>query len=257
MHHYDLGVFLTGHVFAFMLIFTRIGAVIMLFPGVGEPYVPPRARMMLAFTISVLLLEPLFGHLPTLPPSVAETGRLILSEMFIGLLFGTLVRMAFGALESAGMLIGLQSGLSNATMLNPALATQSPLPSAFLSTAGLVLIFLTGLDHFLLRAMVGLYDVFPVGGELMIGDAAQTVMHTANRSFAIGIELAAPFLIMGMLLLTALGIMQRLMPSVQIFMLSMPMQIWGGLALFSLTSTAILTGWMHYFDEAVATFFQN
>jgi flagellar biosynthetic protein FliR len=182
--------------------------------------------------------------------------RLIAYEIIIGLFYGTLVRMVVGALESTGMIIGMQTGLSSATMMNPAMATQSTLPGAFLSTAGLVLIFITGLDHFLIHSMIGLYDIFPAGGTLMPGDMAQIVMHTANQSFILGIELSAPFLITGLLLYTTLGILQRLLPSVQLFMIAMPLEIWGGLFIMMLTVATILTLWLQYFDQAVGSFFQ-
>ncbi len=66
-------------------------------------------------------------------------------EVVIGLFFGTLLRMLISSLETAGTVIGMQTGLSNATILNPALAAQSTLPSAMLSVVGVTL-------HFCVRA---------------------------------------------------------------------------------------------------------
>jgi len=257
MATYNVGAFLSGHVFGFLLLLSRIGAVIMLFPGIGESYVPPRTRMIFACLLSFLLLEPMMPRLPALPAAPAQLAVLVGYEIIIGLFFGTLMRLALSALESTGMIIGMQTGLSNATMLNPALAVQSPLPSAFLATAALVLIFVTGVDHFLIHSIIGLYDAFPPGGPFMPGDMAQTVIHAVNQSFVVGIELSAPFLIMGLLLYTSLGIMQRLLPQVQIFMLSMPVQIWGGLVMFLLTFSGILLLWMRFFDQSISTLFQS
>ena len=257
MTSYHLDKFLSGHVFGFMLLLSRFGAVMMLFPGIGESYVPKRTRLIFAFMISFLMLEPLLPRLPPLPAEPAEMTRLIMYEIIVGLFFGALIRLASSALESAGMLIGMQTGLSSATMMNPALATQSPLPSAFLSTVGLVLIFLTGLDHFLIRGMIALYDLFPAGGAFMPGDMAQSIIHIANESFVVGIGLAAPFLIVGLLLFVVLGILQKLLPSVQIFMISMPLQIWGGLFMFGLTVASILTVWMSFFTQSLESFFQK
>jgi flagellar biosynthetic protein FliR len=239
------------------MILSRIGAVIMLFPGIGENYVPPRTRMVFACFISLLLLEPLIGRLPPLPEAPAELVRLVSYEIIIGLFFGTMIRLVISALEMAGMIIGAQTGLSNATVLNPSLALQSPLPSAFLSTAALAIIFASGMDHFLIRSMIALYDMFPPGGTLETGDMAQTIIHTVNQSFVIGVELSAPFLIMGLLFYTGLGIIQRLLPQVQVFIVSVPMQIWGGLTMFSLTVSLIMTLWMHYFDQTISGFLNN
>ena len=256
-HSFNIDTFLSGHVFAFLILLSRIGAVMMLFPGIGERYVPARTRLIFACLVSLLLLEPMFPRLPALPSSPAVMVQLVSYEVIIGLFFGTLVRIVISALDAAGLVIGVQTGLSNATVLNPALATQSPLSSAFLSIIGLTLIFVSGADHFLLRTTFALYDAFPAGGELMPEDMAQTIIRVTNQSFTVGIELAAPFLIMGLLLYSAVGILQRLLPTIQLFLVTLPLEIWGGLAMLSLTVAGMMTIWMRYFDQSVGTFFQG
>jgi flagellar biosynthetic protein FliR len=140
-------------------------------------------------------------------------------------------------------------------VFNPALAMQSPLTSAFLGIAGVTLIFITGLDHFLLRSLAGLYDAFPPAGTLMPGDMVQVVVKGISRSFETGIALGMPFLVMGLLLNVALGVMQKIMPQVQLFLIVMPVQIWGGLFLLALTMAGILTVWLHFADASVNSFF--
>ncbi len=257
MHSVNLASFLSGHVFAFVLLLSRLGGMIMLFPGLGEAYVPRRTRLVFALFLSFLLLEPLLPRLPPLPASGAEMTRLIGEETLIGLFFGTLIRLMLSALETAGMMIGLQTGLSNATMLNPAQATQSTLPSTFLGMAGILFFFVTGADHFLIRSLVGFYDLFPPGGAFLPADMAQTVMAEANHSFVAGVEIAAPFLIIGLLLYVAMGVLQRLLPSIQVFMLLIPVQIGGGILLLSLTFAGMLTAWLLFFDQSVADMFKR
>ncbi|MDE2029081.1 MAG: flagellar biosynthetic protein FliR [Alphaproteobacteria bacterium] len=254
---FHLDAFLSGHVFAFLLLFARIGAVIMLFPGIGDTYVPPRIRLAFALSISALLLEPMLPRLPAMPSQPGALASLLMYEIVIGLFFGTLIRVIVSTLEAAGSVIGMETGLSSATLLNPALATQSTLPSAFLTLAGMALIFVTGADRFLFRCMAALYDFFPAGGTLMPGDMARVVIDLVNRSFTVGIELAAPFFIMGLLMYTAFGILQRLMPQVQVFLVALPLQIWGGLLLFSLTVTTMMTIWLKFLDHSLGSFFQG
>ncbi len=255
MHSYNLSKFLSGHVFAYLLLLCRIGGVFMLFPGIAETYVPPRSRMALAMAISFVLLEPLLPRMPAMPQGTAELVRLVSYEVFIGLFFGTFLRLLISALETAGAIISLQTGLSNATVLNPALASQSPLASAFLSVAGVTLIFITGLDHYLLQGMVALYDQFPPGQEVLVGDTTQVIIQAFNRSFVVGVELGLPFIVLGLLLFSAIGMMQKLMPQVQLFLVVLPVQIWGGMALVTITISGIMTVWLHYFDSSVGAFF--
>jgi flagellar biosynthetic protein FliR len=241
-------------VFAFLLVLSRIGSIIMLFPGIGESYVPVRLRLMLALSISFLLMGVLLPRLPAPPAAIPDMMQLVAYEVVIGLFFGTLLRLMVSTLETAGGVIGLQTGLSNATILNPALAAQSPLPSAFLGVAGITLIFVTGFDHFLLRCLVSIYDIFPPGGEWMPGDMAQSVIQVANKSFVVGIELVMPFFIMGLLMYVALGLMQKLLPQIQLFLVILPVQIWGGLSLLAVAVAGVLTMWLRYVDASLAPF---
>jgi len=247
--------FMSGHVFAFVFIFARIGSVIMLFPGLGESYVSPRMRLMFAFSLSFLLMEPLLGRVPMPPENIGELFRLLSYEIIIGLFFGTILRLLLSTLETAGSVISLQIGLSNATILNPALAIQSTLASAMLSVAGVTLLFITGLDHLLFRSLTALYEAFPPGGLVMAGDMTQTVIQMTNRGFVVGIELAMPFLVIGVLMYVALGIMQKLLPQVQLFIITLPLQIWGGLGLMAITFAGMLTIWLHYFDASIGALF--
>jgi flagellar biosynthesis protein FliR len=217
--------------------------------------VSPRIRLMFAFLVSFLLLGPLMPSMPAPPTAVPDLFRLLGTEIIIGLFYGSITRLLMGALEIIGMVVAIQTGLSNAVILNPALASQSPLPSAFVSVVGLTLVFTTGLDHFLLRSVFATYDVFPIGGALQTGDMAQAFLRTFSRSFLIGIELAAPFLVIGLLMYVAVGLMQRLMPQVQLFLVMLPVQIWGGFFLLAITISTIMALWLQYFDQSIATLF--
>jgi flagellar biosynthetic protein FliR len=255
MISFNLDTFLSGHVFAYLMVFARVGTMMMLFPGIGETYVSPRIRMMFALSFTLLLTGPLLSRIPMPPSSISSLIGLIGYEIMIGIFFGTLLRILMSALETVGAIVSLQVGLSNATILNPILAIQSSLISAFMSIVGVTLIFASGLDHFLLRTIVSTYDLFPPGGEISPGDMSQSIIQTVDSSFTIGVELAMPFLVIGILMFTALGIMQKLMPQVQLFLVSLPLQIWGGIGLLGLTFAGIMTIWLEYVDTNVAALF--
>ena len=58
---------LPGGVFAFMLVFARIGAAMMLLPGFGEAFVSPRVRLGMALVVSFAMAPMVVGGLPPLP----------------------------------------------------------------------------------------------------------------------------------------------------------------------------------------------
>lgn len=251
----DLGEILSGQVFAFMIVFTRFAGALMMFPGIGEAFVSPRIRMMFALTFSFMLLPVLVPILPPIPQQTPELVLLVIQEALIGIFFGTVMRLLMDVVATTGSIIGMETGLSNAMILNPSLATQSALPSALLGVAAIVLIFSTGLHELLFRALIDTYKVFPVGGKILFGDMTESFILLISKSFEVGVQLAMPFMVAGLLLYTVMGVMQRTMPQIQLFLVLVPVQIMGGLFIFAMVIGGILAVWLKVYDEAVVSLF--
>ncbi len=247
----DFGTLLAGQVFAFMLVFARVGAAFMLLPGIGEPYVLARARLLLACAFTLLLLPLLQERLPAMPAATGQVLALLFIELTVGLFFGTIMRVLLSALEQAGMLISMQIGLSNASLFNPAFATQGTLPGALLSTAAVLLLFMTGMESILLGGLVGTYEVFKPGAPLELGDMAATMAQLTGKSFALGLQMAVPFVLIGLLMFVPLGVMNRLMPQLQVLVVALPLQVGVGLLLFGLTLSTMLLFWLRQFEDTL------
>lgn len=241
-----LAEFLPANLFAVFLVFARIGATMMLLPGFGELYVPQRYRLLLGLLIALLIAPVLGSRIPALPGSPSQLALLVGGEVMIGVFIGTIARVLVSALETAGMVVSLQLGLSAAAMFNPLSdQQQSPLPSAFYGMLGVVLIFLTDMHHLLLRAMVESYALFTPGALPPVGDLADTVSRVAAGSFRLAVEMAAPFIVLGLVFFIALGIIARMVPQLQVLFISQPLQILGGLLVFAV----VLTTGMRWFLE--------
>ncbi len=252
----NLNELLSGQVFAFMLIFARVGTIFMLMPGIGEPYVLTRSRLLLAFAVVLLIMPILAPDLPKMPAGVAELLRLLFVETAVGLFFGTFLRFLLSALEGAGFMISMQIGLSNAQLFNPAFATQGTLPGALLSTVAILLLFLTGMEKLLLGGMMGTYELFKPGVMPVFGDMANTIAQLAVKVSAVGLQMAVPFVLIGLLLFVPLGVMNRMMPQLQVLMVALPLQIGVGIMLFGLTVTTMLMFWMQQFESSLHALFQ-
>jgi flagellar biosynthetic protein FliR len=243
--------FLPANLFAAVLIFARIGAAMMLLPGFGELYVPQRFRLLLALFMAGLLTPVVAPMLPAMPASAAALAVLVIGEVVVGVFIGTLARMLVAALETAGMFVSLQTGLSAATMFNPLAEASSPLPSALYGMLGVVLIFVTDLDHLLLRAAVESYGLFTPGALPPVGDFSAMVTRFAAGSFLLAFEMAAPFIVIGLVFFVALGVIARMVPQLQVLFIAQPIQILGGLALFSIV---MMTGMRWFLTEFVQQF---
>ena len=237
---------LPANIFAVMIVFVRTGSAIMLLPGFGDLYVPKRYRLLLALVFSGLIASALAPILPALPGSPSGLAVMIAGEITIGVFLGSVARILIGTLETAGMLISFQLGLSAAQVFNPTLSQQSAIASSFLTVLGTLLILVTNTHYLLLRGIVGSYDLFPPGVFPAIEDLSNSVSRIIATSFQLSAELAAPFIVIGTVFFVALGLLARLMPQLQVFFVSLPVQIAGGLAVFAATLYAI----MHWFLDA-------
>jgi flagellar biosynthetic protein FliR len=240
--------FLPANVFAIFLVFARTGSMLMLLPGFGEFYVMQRFRLLLAVIIAFLLAPLLAPVLPPLPANAPDLVMLIGGEVVIGIFLGTVSRVLLSALDTAGTVVSLQLGLSAAQIFNPLQAQPTAITSSFYGVFGVLLIFLTDLHHLLLRAMVESYDVFVPGALPPLGELSEAMVHCAGGAFRLGIEMAAPFIILGTMFFVTLGLIGRLVPQLQMLFVTQPLQIVGGLIAFAF----VLASGMEWFLSAFA-----
>jgi flagellar biosynthetic protein FliR len=154
-------------------------------------------------------------------------------------------------LDLAGTIISFQIGLSAATIFNPALQTSGTLPSVLLSLGGLLAIFETNLHHMLLEGVVDSYSLFRPTDPLPIGDLSDTVVRLVSTSFKVGLQLSMPFIVLSLLFTFALGLISRLMPALQIFFVSVPAQLVGGMLVMIVALSAIMSTFLTYFHETL------
>lgn len=246
--------FLAGQVFAFMLTFARLGTAMMIMPGIGDSFVSARVRLLMAMGISFVLFPVIVPFLPNPIPGTFMLALLILMEFIVGLFFGTVARIFMVALDTAGMVISLQSGLGNAQLFNPALASQGSLVGAFFSVTGVTLLFVTDLHHLLIMGLVESYDLFPLGSVPDTGSMSEFMSLAVNESFSVGVKIAAPFMTVTLLIYVCVGVLTRLMPQVQVFILTLPVQILLSLITMTLVATAVLTYWLTTFQNGMVFF---
>ncbi len=217
--------FLPALAAAFLLVFARIGTMLMLLPGVGEMSVPVRVRLTIALLLSAMFL-PL--HRAAYAIDLRDYGPVLLmlgEEILIGAVLGLTARLSISALQVAGAVIAQQLGLGFVTAVDPTQGQQNVIVGNFLTVLGITLIFATDLHHLVIAALNDSYRLFAPGSVLLTGDIAQLITRTVAAAFRIGIQLSAPFLVFGLLFNLGLGILSRLMPQMQVFFVGLPLSI--------------------------------
>ena len=241
-------------VYAAGLVFARLGAVIMLLPGFGETFIPPRIRLAFALALSLMLFPVLVGKVPALPTSAPDFALSVIRELLIGLLIGGVLRLFMTSLATAGEIISIQTTLSFAQTANPMQAAPSTTLGTFLGLIGIVLIFATNLDHLFISAIVSSFDMFPFGRNVPVSDAGQLAVQTVGRSFALGVQLSAPVIVFSLVFNVAVGLVGRVMPQFQVFFVATPLMVMLGLSIFALSLGVVGMVWIDRFRELTGTF---
>ena len=245
---------LTTDAFAIALVFSRMGSAVMLMPGFAESYVSARIRLMFALALTVVVTPVVSVHLPPMPPSFLGAAVLVGGEIVIGLFMGGLIRLLVSALHVAGVIIGFQTSLSNATFFDPSSSQQGALIAAFFNIIGVFMIFVTDLHHLMLMAIADSYTLFKPGGVLQFGDFSQTMISLLSESFALGLQLAAPFIVVGTVFYAGLGLLGRLMPQVQVFFIAVPLQIMIAFVVMSMTLSVSMFWFLSRFEDNLLRF---
>jgi len=240
--------FLPALAAAFMLVFARIGTMIMLLPGLGEVSVPVRLRLTVALLLAALLL-PL--HRDAYQIDLTSIGPVLIlfaEELLIGALLGTTARLTISALQVTGSIVAQQLGLGFVTAVDPTQGQQGVIVGNFLTILGITLIFATDLHYLVIGALDDSYTLFRPGEVPLTGDMAALITRTIEGAFRIGVQLSAPFLVFGLLFNLGLGVLSRLMPQMQVFFIGLPLSILLGLLLLLLVIGSMMGTFVGYLE---------
>jgi flagellar biosynthetic protein FliR len=241
-------------VFVVGLVFARVGAMVMLIPGLGEQPAPAQIRLGFALLLALALAPIAAPSLPQIPPSIGDMAGMTLRETLIGLMIGAILRVFLGALATAGEIISIQTSLSFAQTTNPLMAQGGSSIGSFLSLLGVVLIFATGLHHLFIGAIAKSYELFPFSKPPPIQDAGAMMIRTVSTAFSLGVQLSAPILVFSLVFNLATGFIGRAMPQFQIFFAATPLQVILGLSLFALSLGVLGMVWVTRYRELLGNF---
>lgn len=244
--------FLPALAATFMLVFARVGTMIMLLPGIGEMTVPARIRLAIALILTAILV-PLHRAAYTIDlNALGPILVMLFQELIIGAVLGLTARLAISALQVAGSVIAQQLGLGFVTAVDPTQNEQGALVGNFLTMLGVTLIFTTDLHHMIIAALNDSYRLFAPGEMPITGDVAHLFTRIISTAFRIGIQLSAPFLVFGLLFNLGLGVLSRLMPQMQVFFIGLPLSILLGFLLLLLVVGAMMGIFVGYMENVIS-----
>lgn len=207
----------------FLLILTRVTAMLLALPLFGGPGVPAQVKIGLGALCALLLMPAVAPG-----PAVAHVGDLLVlvaQEVFVGLSMGFVVSLTFYALQVAGHLMDVPIGFGMVNVLDPHFGGQIPILGQFYNSLATLIFFTINGHHALLRALAASYGIIPLGGAAWHGGLMEVVVGTVAGMFSLGVRIAVPVIAAAFLTDVALGIVSRAVPQINVFITGYPIKI--------------------------------
>ena len=231
----------------FMLVFARVGAMVMLLPGLGESNIPVRIKLAIALALTLIIL-PLHRQAYQIDmQSMVPLVVMMIHELIVGIVLGATARVTLSALQVGGSIIAQQMGLGFVTSVDPTQGQQGVLIGNFLTMLGVTLLFATDSHYLVIAALNDSYNIFSPSDLLPSGDIAALATRAFTAAFKIGMKLSAPFLVFGLVFNVGIGVLARLMPQMQVYFVGVPLSILAGFLIFGLVLAAMMGTFLDYF----------
>lgn len=246
---------LAQEVFAYLLVFSRVGAAMVTLPGVGEQYISVRIRLLFGLAVALVMTPVLQAALPPMPVTVSGLFSVVGGEVFFGFVIGLMARFLLTALAWGGTVIAFLSGFAAAQLFNPLLADQGSLPAVLLSLGGVLMIYATDTHHLMFLAIADSYRIFVPGIVPEFGSVADAFARLLSSSFVLAMQFATPFIVFAIVFYTGIGLLARLQPQMPVFFVALPLQILLGLFILILTISTMLLWFLDRFEASLTSFF--
>ena len=231
----------------FMLVFARVGAMVMLLPGLGESNIPVRIKIAIALLLTLIIVPLHRADYHVNMDTLSALLVMFIYEILIGIVLGATARVTLAALQVAGAVIAQQLGLGFVTSVDPTQGQQGVVIGNFLTMLGITMLFATDSHHLIIAALNDSYSIFSPGEVMPSGDVAALATRAFAAAFKIGMQLSAPFLVFGLVFNVGLGVLARLMPQMQVYFVGVPLSIMSGFLIFGVVLAAMMGSFLDYF----------
>ena len=222
-----------------LLIFLRVGLILIMLPVLGHSVVPMQTKAGLALLISILLYPVVAPTVPAIPLAPVALAVIAVKEIFIAGMIGLFAQLVFSAVQFAGQVMSYQMGLAVANIFDPVTQSQEAVVGQIATTTAMLIWLAVGAHHLLLMALSDSFHLLPIGaswsfhGWMALSDAVAAM-------FVTGLRLMAPIMVLLLFVYVALGLLARTVPQIQVFFVSAPLTVALGLLVFALSLPAFV-----------------
>ena len=219
----------------------RIAAIISSMPVFGTGMVPARAKVALALMLTLLVYPVVDIDISGVDFSILSMGLIMANEVILGAMLGFVARLIFTAVEFGGTVVGYQMGFAAANVYDPQHQRQVSLMSQFQNVFAILVFLAIDGHHIFLRTLVASFELLPPGLLDLSGPAVPYIVDLMGHMLILAVRFSAPVLAVLLLSGLILGIMSRVFPQLNVFLLSFPINIGLSFIITGLTMAVVVS----------------
>lgn len=205
----------------FLFILARIMGIFIQAPVFSSRSFPAFAKTALAIWVAIILWFVVPINLHMMPQNFLGFIFCLITETFIGFSIGFVCDIIFLGIQSAGEIIDLQMGLSVSQAFDPMFGASISIIGRLLFFMALTLFLILDGHHMLLSVLFQSFKLIPAPALVNLNspNLAMTVLNATQNLWVIAIQIAGPIILVIFLSDFAFGIVSRVAPQVNVFML--------------------------------------
>jgi len=226
--------------YPFFITLVRLTGIFLTVPVYADKAVSAKVRLSIALVFSIALAPIVSEYVPTIPKSVSLLILVVLGEFLIGILLGFGAKLFMLAMNIAGDFMAAMMGLQAASMMDPRSGSNTTTLSSMLSLIALAAFLSMDFHLYIIRAFIESYNIIGFNKAMDLGEVAMAIIATVSKVTALGVKIASPIVVANFIVNCALGILNRLVPQIHVFFISMPLTMLIGIFILVLTLASML-----------------
>ncbi len=219
-----------------LLVLFRFAALVGMTAIFGRNMIPVRVRMMIAVALTWFAVMHLPPEWSAYCEGITTTPALviaILGEIMLGVAMGLVCDMFFAILNLTGFVLGRESSLSMAQMVDPSSGQNDMIISSIFSILLTLLVLLWDGHLYFIKLVMGSFKVLPPGFFWFRTELLEMYTLLGSDIFEWGVRFALPAMVAGMLVGAVMGLMAKMAPEFNVLFLSLPIRLGVGLTVLS------------------------
>lgn len=249
---FDFINFSSDKIIILILILVRTSGLFLMAPVFSDKSIPKLVKVGMILLLSLILI-------PTIPESgslqvdsLMQLLGLVFNEILIGFIIGLFFRFIFVGVMIGGAIIGHQIGFMFAMTFDNNQAAQVSIVSRFWYIIAILFFLSINGHHMIINAFADSFGVIPLGNFNNMGTVGEMIIRYSAYMFVIAIKIASPIMITLFLIDMSLGTIAKMMPTMNVFFIGMPIKNGVGLLMMAMSMPLFV-----YVIEKTLSYFDN